>query len=433
MNLPTESELNRDWIEGISGGDFHARLEVYRNHLYELSNQQRSQGSIICEEDPVDFAAAFFAAVSMEVPVILVNPKWGEKEQAQYQELVSPSISFGQFEFPLSGVQSDAVSCLKAGLHPRTILIPTGGTTDGIKFAVHNWASLLAASEGVQKLLGGGAINSCCLLPLYHVSGLMQLIRSFISGGRIRFGDVKVEGCCLSLVPTQLERALKCDESIHKLNTARAIFVGGGPMSKELIQKARTLKLPVIPVYGMTETAAMCAAIPNAEFIADSSAGAVPIGDAQFTIEPDGRIQIQSPALFQGYHGREPLDLSEGYLTNDIGHLDASGYLHVEGRADRIIITGGEKVDPAEVEAALYAIPRIEAALVLGRPHAEWGQQVVALVQTQSTDLSVDFLKAKLCDQLASYKIPKQILSVGKLPLDERGKIDRSALSVLID
>lgn len=422
-------QLRRDWIEGISSDEFYARVASCRDRLSALSEEEKSKGSVICEEDPIDFAAAFFAALSIKVPVVLANPKWGEQERAEFDALVSLAISFGEVGVPPLGGQLDAAGRLKGGLQPDSILIPTGGTTGGVKLAIHNWGSLIAASEGVQRFLGGEAIDSCCLLPLYHVSGLMQLIRSFVSGGQIRFDDAEVNGFCLSLVPTQLQRALEDVESTHKLNTARSIFVGGGPMSEELAQKARYLKLPVIPVYGMTETAAMCAAIPNEEFLADASASAVPIGDAQFTIEADGRIRIESAALFQGYHGREPLDLSKGYLTDDLGHLDSSGRLHVEGRADRIIITGGEKVDPAEVEAALCAIPEIEAALVLGLPHAEWGQQVVAFVQSQSADLDLESAKDQLRNQLASYKIPKQVYNVAKLPLDERGKIDRVAVS----
>ncbi len=425
--------LRRDWIEGISGDAFNARLESCQDRLAALTEEQKSQGAIICEDDPVDFAAAFFATLSMKVPVILANPKWGEREWMEFDSLVYPAIAFGQVGVPPLGGQLDAASRLKAGLQPCSILIPTGGTTGGVKLAVHNWASLVAASEGVQKFLRGGPINSCCLLPLYHVSGLMQLVRSFVSCGRIRFDDAEVEGDCLSLVPTQLLRALQSETSIQKLNTAHAIFVGGGPMSRELAQKVRDLKLPVIPVYGMTETAAMCAAVPADDFLVDLSAGAVPIGDTQFSINSDGRIRIQSSGLFQGYYGRAPLDLSEGYMTDDLGHLDASGRLHVEGRADRIIITGGEKVDPAEVEAALCTIPEIEAALVLGLPHKEWGQQVVAFIQNKRAAVDLDALRGRLREQLASYKIPKQVYTLAQLPLDEKGKVDQVAVSRLIN
>jgi acyl-CoA synthetase (AMP-forming)/AMP-acid ligase II len=155
----------------------------------------------------------------------------------------------------------------------------------------------------------------------------------------------------------------------------------------------------------MTETAAMVAAVPNEDFLNDPKAGAVPLGEARFSIE-DGQIRVQSPALFQGYQGRASVDLSQGYLTGDAGALDASGRLHVFGRLDRLINTGGEKVDPAEVEAALLQIDGIEAAKVFGEPDPEWGQVVVARVRG-ALDLDLDQVRVQLKATLANYKVPK--------------------------
>jgi len=214
---------------------------------------------VIREEDPVVFAVKFFATASIRLPIALANPKWRAKEQAEFDALMAPG-----------------------DLASGSILIPTGGTTGGVKLAIHDWASLHAGARAVQDFLGGGAIHSCCVLPLYHVSGLMQLLRSFVSGGSIRFDENETEGCCLSLVPTQLQRMMQTSECIRKLNTARIIFVGGAAMPLGVERKAREFKLPVVPVYGMTETAAMIAAVPNQDFLAASGAGAVPLGDAKF-------------------------------------------------------------------------------------------------------------------------------------------------------
>ena len=149
-------------------------------------------------------------------------------------------------------------------------------------------------------------------------------------------------------------------------------------MSNELAAEARRLRLPVIPVYGMTETAAMVAAVPNQDFLQEPSPGAVPLGQARFELTDAGQIRIQSPACFKGYHGQPPIDLSKGYLTGDCGRMDAAGRLHVLGRFDGLILTGGEKVDPREIEAALLRQEGVDSARVFGEPHAEWGQQVVA-------------------------------------------------------
>ena len=321
---------------------------------------------------------------------------------------------------------SDESGRLKAGLQPKSILIPTGGSTGGVKLAIHTWGSLVSACRGAQDFLGGGAIDSCCVLPLHHVSGLMQLLRSFISGGRIRFDEDEVAGRCLSYVPTQLQRALTSKERIQKISTARIIFVGGAGMSESLAQQARELKLPVAPVYGMTETAAMVAAVPPQDFLANPAAGAVPLGGAQFGVEPSGRLRIQSPALFQGYQSQPPIDRAAGYLSDDEARIDSDGRLHVLGRIDRLINSGGEKVDPAEVEAALLQIEGIEQALVVGQPDPEWGQRVVAYVVFAASPIPAAAIKVGLSKALTSHKIPKKWMAVEALPLNAHGKIIRS-------
>lgn len=379
-------ELRRDWIAGVSGDEFYRRVMAIRASL-----EGRTAEYIIREEDPIAFAEKFFAAVSMRVPTVLVSPMWRFREEEQFAQLISD----GQ-------------------LNPGSILIPTGGTTGGVKLAIHDWASLRAASLATEAFLGGGPVHSCCVLPLHHVSGLMQLLRAFVSGGTISFDADDTAGRCLSLVPTQLKRLMQTAEGIQKMNTARVIFVGGAAMPKGVERQARDLKLPVVPVYGMTETAAMVAAIPNEDFIASSETGAIPLGDAQVNIDPDGSIRIRSSSLFKGYYGGAPIDMSEGYRTGDAGWLDAAGRLHLIGRMDALINTGGEKVDPVEVREALLLLEGIGGAHVVGEPDAEWGEAVIAYVwPASSAELPEDdAILASLKKQLSPFKMPKQIRRV---------------------
>lgn len=192
-------------------------------------------------------------------------------------------------------------------------------------------------------------------------------------------------------------------------------------MPASLAKEARKLKLPVMPVYGMTETAAMVAAVPVADFLTDSQAGAIPIGDAKIKIDSSGRIRIQSPALFKGYYGGEALDLTRGYLSGDEGYIDENERLHVSGRIDRLVISGGEKIDPHEVEDVVGAISGIKEVLAVGLPDVEWGQKLVVYYTGQEL---VDW-KKHLKDQLMNYKLPKEMLRVDHLPLDEKGKFLR--------
>lgn len=375
--------LFRDWIDGISGAQLVAQIRDLRTQL--------ADGPIVIREtDPIQFAITFFAALANHNPIVLANPQWGKQELVEFESVFKAT--------PIAD---------------GSILIPTGGTTGGVKLAIHDWKSLTTASRDVQSFLGGEPIHSCCLLPLYHVSGLMQLIRSFVSGGCIYFDDAFVEGRCVSLVPTQLQRILNTEPRIQHLTTARAIFVGGSAMNTELSEAARERELPIIPVYGMTETAAMCAAIPNVDFLNDPKAGAVPIGGARFTIEADRRIRIHSEALFKGYQGGTKIDSTEGYLTGDLGTIDTDGRLHVIGRADRIIITGGEKVDPAEVEAVLRTLDGVTDAKVFGATDPDWGQRVTAHYTGDSSVIHSEW-KATLKKKLSTYKIPKELIHVDR-------------------
>ena len=399
--------LRRDWIEGVSGEDFHALL-LKQRVLFAADDAVSERGVLLAESDPVRFAAAFFAGLSLDLPMILANPKWGGCEWAELFGLVNPAMVVGNSTVDITereGVRNP---------QPGEILIPTGGTTGGVKLAIHDWASLLAASRGLSDFLGGGPIHSCCLLPLHHVSGLMQLVRSFVTGGQIRFDLEVTGGYCVSLVPTQLQRGLSDERFVERMRIARAVFVGGAAMPEELAVQSRQLRLPLVPVYGMTETAAMVAAVPTEDFLYRDDPGAVPLGGAKISTDPDGGIRIQTSALFKGYHGREPIDLFDGFRTGDRGRLNDQGCLYVFGRMDGLINTGGEKVDPAEVEQALLQIEGIQFARVVGEPDEEWGQVVVAYLQSEVT-LDTQAIRQRLKDELSPFKIPKRFERVDSI------------------
>ncbi len=403
--------LQRDWLVGPGRADFnrcfgewHARCRRWaagedsgpggfvgaggaRASYFLRGGSRGFSGLVVCEPDPVTFAAVFLGGAAAGLSLVLANPRWGELEWAQFDRLLAAGVA-----------------------PPAAVAIPTGGTTGGVKLAVHRWTSLAAAVEGLQDFLGGGPIDSCCVLPLHHVSGLMQLLRSLLTVGRLRFDDAATSGYCLSLVPTQLRRALGDPDTVARLRSARIVFVGGAAMPSGLVEDVRRLRLPVVPVYGMTETAAMVAAIPMDRFLENPGAGAVPIGGSRFLLEAGGQVRIQGPSLFCGYLGQSAMDLREGYLTGDLGWLDGAGGLHLIGRRDGLIITGGEKVDPREVEMVLRSLKGIDSARVVGEASEEWGQVIVAYVRHGGGPLDAARIRALLKAELAPYKVPQKIL-----------------------
>jgi O-succinylbenzoic acid--CoA ligase len=439
--------LKRDWLEGITGKAFFRRVQRCIQNLEAVGSDVRIRGVMILEHDPLRFATAFFAAVHLRVPVILANPKWRGAEWQQVVTLVNPAVIFGHS--PISEQVRAGIQHPKAG----AILIPTGGSSSGVKFAIHEWQTLQAACDGMASFLGCGPINSCCVLPLYHVSGLMQLVRSFVSEGQIVFPDFKelqagrfpeysMTSFCLSLVPTQLQRLMVQDRIANRLMTLRAIFVGGAPMPTSVERRARELKLPVVLSYGMTETAAMVTALPPDEFLAGHTNAGRPLRHALLKVIRDdasvcmvgetGLIRISARSMFKGYHGRscdvEKLD----YLSDDEGYFDAVGRLHLVGRRDRLIISGGEKIDPLEVEQAIMNSGAVEQVLAIGWPDSEWGQKLVAFYVPSALESDLGKWEEELRADLVNYKLPKQMIQVSALPLDERGKVDRKRMERLI-
>ena len=451
METATPFDLNllqRDWIEGVPGDAFYMRVQRRMAIIRKSRIAAQTRGVMILERDAIQFAAAFFAATYLRVPVILANRRWGRVEWEEVGGLVNPAVIFGNC--PITTRKRKGI--LNPG--PASILIPTGGSSGGVKFAVHKWEALVTAWEGLSGLLGPGPMHWCCVLPLFHVSGLMQLMRAFLSGGRIDFPEFKDLQAgylpdfgrgtlCLSLVPTQLQRLMMQKRIADRLMGCRAIFIGGAPVPGSVEARARELHLPLVLSYGMTETAAMVSALPPDEFLAGHVNAGRPFSHAKVEVVCDGtdvcpvgvtgRIRIKGRSLFKGYHARSGQPVTrDGYLTGDEGYFDPDGRLHIVGRADRLIISGGEKIDPQEVEEVILQTGAVEQVLVIGWPDPEWGQKLVAFYTTAGVESSAAHWEAEMRADLANYKIPKQMIRVGLLPLNAHGKIDRKLIESLL-
>jgi o-succinylbenzoate---CoA ligase len=362
---------------------------------------------VISTPDPEQFMTEFWAAVLHQVPVFLVNPRWGSAEIAQFRALLSSNLP------PL----------------PGQILIPTGGTSGQLKFAIHSPATLSAATVGFQEFYGVAEINSCCLLPLDHVSGLMQLWRSATTLGQLRFRaePVAPQSFFLSLVPTQLQRYLV--DRADWLRSFRAVIIGGAPLPPDLAIAARAQNIPLSPSYGATETAAMVTAMPVSEFFAGRLSSGWPLPHVNLQIDREGRISIASPSLMAGYW---PPGLHNGERwCDDLGAIDEFGHLQILGRHSQKIISGGEKVFPQEVEAIIRGTGLVLDVCAIGWPDADWGERVVA-IYVPNGSVAVEDLRLAIASCLSKFKQPKDWLAVARIPRTDRGKIDRQQILSLI-
>jgi O-succinylbenzoic acid--CoA ligase len=243
------------------------------------------------------------------------------------------------------------------------------------------------------------------------------------------------DGGFLSLVPTQLARLLGRAEAERWLRGFAAVLLGGGPAQAELLARARAAEAPVVLSYGMTETAAMVVAQRPEEFQAGNNAGGRVMPHVRLTLDGEGRIELEGASLFRGYW---PETRAAGaWRTEDIGAWGADGGLRVLGRADAIFISGGEKVNPAEVEQVLREVAGAALAevAVLGLPHAEWGNETVAVYPTGEDAAGWDeaAARAEVARRLAAAKRPKRYVAVppAEWPRNAQGKVNRAALADL--
>jgi O-succinylbenzoic acid--CoA ligase len=314
-------------------------------------------------------------------------------------------------------------------------MIPSGGAGGGLKFARHDAQTIAAAVGGFRAHFAMERVNSVCMLPLYHVSGFMAWMRSALSGGSFAtwpWKDAEAgllperipADCCLSLVPTQLMRLLASRAAVAWLRRFRVIFVGGGPTWAPLIDRAARLDLPLSTSYGATETAAMVAALKPEQFRSGIRGCGAALPHARIDLV-GGVVRVAGESVFRGYFP----DLRPGrsWTTGDVGAFDSSGSLSILGRQDDLIVTGGQKVMPAEVEAALMLSGEFEDVAVIGLPDPEWGERVVACHPGGSREPAAGPLKAALSG-LASFKHPKRYVAVSPWPRNPQGKIDRPEL-----
>jgi o-succinylbenzoate---CoA ligase len=277
-------------------------------------------------------------------------------------------------------------------------------------------------------------------LPLFHVGGLSILLRSVVYGiaavVHTRFDPAAVnraidnEGVTsVSVVATMLDRMLAERGERAYPATLRCVLLGGGPAPIGLLRRAVQTGAPVVQTYGLTETASQVVTIAPDDAIRKLGAAGKPLMGTQIRIEPDGEISIMGPTVSPGYLHQPPR--TGWFHTGDLGYLDEDGFLYVLDRRDDLIVSGGENVYPAEVEAALLAHPAIDDAGVFGVEDADWGRSVAAaIVVRPGANLSVDNLAHFCRERLAGYKVPRQFVFRESLPRNAAGKLVRRELRI---
>jgi o-succinylbenzoate---CoA ligase len=374
------------------------------------------------------------------LPVFLGNPHWAgaEREEAARQLPRGTTIlgatleprGLGTCDWPLNW--------------RGRVMIPTGGTGGKVKFIIHSTETLRAAVVGLRDALVARGLSSVLhgvtCTPPWHVSGFMPALRARLTGGRhividgrfreenaLPLIDLPADGTkIISLVPAQLTRLLARTEGEAWLKMFDVLLLGGSAVPATLLAEIRARRLPVFLTYGATETAAACALCPPEKLWRGESVRGAPMPGVRFATSAEGVITIATAALGLGVWPDGPM--ANPWTSGDRGDVAADGSVRIAGRADRVIVTGGEKVDPARVEEVLLSTGLVREALVLGMVDATWGEVVTAcVVAGPETEAAL----RKACEALEPAARPRRYAFVPVMPTNASGKADRTAIAKL--
>jgi O-succinylbenzoic acid--CoA ligase len=409
-------EFARRWIVACAP----ALLESFDDTAESIADRPRPAVAL-SDPDNAVYAGALVAALAHGVSAVCFNPKWTEAQREEAAAALKPE----NFE---------SAPC---------VLVPTGGTGGKIRFVRHTPATLAAAVSGFSSYAGERLLRSrrpaklhaVQALPCCHVSGLMPVIRAWLTGGELVFASPSFRAedalppmpatadglTVVSLVNAQLHRLLDRLDGPSWLREAGLVLVGGSSIAPELLDRARAEKIPLGVSYGLTECAALAALYPPDAFLRGEPVAGEVLPHLRAEITSQGRIALSGASV-----SREVIDADGRYVTGDEGFFDEQGRLVVTGRADRIIVSGGEKIDPAEIETAIRATGLVREVIVIGEPDLEWGRRLVAVY---CGDISPESLADACAGVLAGHRRPRRWVRSAESLFDEKGKIRTALLS----
>ncbi|MBV8685896.1 MAG: malonyl-CoA synthase [Alphaproteobacteria bacterium] len=415
----------------------------------------------------VDALIVYLATLRAGAVHLPLNPAYTAAEIRYFLEDAEPALFIGD---PARGGGARPLESLTAAAQampeafadaPRApddlaAILYTSGTTGRSKGAMLTHSNLASNAETLREAWRFAAGDRLLhALPIFHTHGLfvatnvtllagasMIFLPAFEAGEAIR---LLAQASVMMGVPTFYTRLLAHPDFTREAAAHMRLFVSGSaPLSAETHRafEERTGHA-ILERYGMTETnmntsnpydgprvaGTVGPPLPGVELrIADPASGAErPPGEV-------GVIEVRGPNVFKGYWRRpeksaEDFRADGFFITGDMGRIDAAGYVHIVGRAKDVVITGGLNVYPAEVEAAIEALPGVAECAVIGVPHPDFGEAVVAIVAAGPGEaVEEGAVRAGLAQSLAAFKRPKRVLVVDALPRNVMGKVQKTVL-----
>lgn len=373
----------------------NALIQSQCSFIQSLKLREQSRLPFIAHTT-VETIAFFFAAWRMKMIACPLSFRLPEQalasalRQLEVSHLITPQASPGTLE----NVEIDE--------NLLSTMLLTSGTTGTPKIACHRLSHHLESAQAAiphLKLEPEDRYQSS--LPLFHIGGIAILIRTFLAGSTLVLSD-RHPSTHLSLVPTQLFRLVQQKTVFfHK-----CILLGGAPIAVSLYEQAMDLNMQLYTTYGMTETSSMITlkSPEDPRF----SLGRV-LEHLELKIQNDGELLVRGKSLFDGYLNHTLPLLDGWFATRDRGQFTKGGNLHFLGRKDRLFISGGENIQPEEIEEAIMALFKIAQAIVLPFSDEEYGMRSAAYLYDPAQTLTLESLQCALRKVLPGFKIPQKL------------------------
>ncbi len=400
---------------------------------------ERAAPVAVVGETTAEVLITLHALFEIGVPVALVHPRSPEDDRRRWLGEIGADVLLDPSTADFQGSSPDVPARVVPDDERPMVIARTSGSSGRPKGVVLSRRAFASAAAASARNLDWRDDDRWLLsLPVAHVGGLSILTRCLAARRAVvvrslpRFDAESVAEVIerdrvtlLSLVPTMLRRLLEL-EGFALPEHLRAVLLGGAAAPPALLERAADRGWPVLTTYGLTEA---CSQVATQRYgtVNQGELGCGEPVDGMGVRINDGVVEIRGRNLMSGYlpAGDVPPRDEEGWLTTgDLGRLDEAGRLHLLGRRDDVIVTGGENVHPVEVEAVLEDHPGITAACVFGVDDADWGQAVAAAVVAGSPPEDGELLR-HLRGRLASHQVPRRIAYVERLPKTDMGKVDR--------
>lgn len=485
MLLTMAVEHDRDRV-AVTSGQEHLTYGDLLDRAVAVGDLLRREGAAhvaLLDLNTAAFPVALFGAAAAGVPLAPLNYRLADDRLTEAVGRLSPVALFqgqgvssvvqcgpGDVVRPTSdlldvtGSAASGSEELADGESPAVLLF-TSGTTGTPKIAVLRHRHLFSYVTSTVEFAHAGPDEAIMVsVPNYHIAGISSVLGSVFGGRRIvQLPSFTPESWVATavaesvthamVVPTMLGRILDVLQSTGEtLPALRHLSYGGGRMPVEVVERAVGMlpHVDFVNAYGLTETSstvtilgpddhreALASADPGVRARLGSVGRPVPSieleirGDDGTAVGPDeiGEVYVRGEQVSGEYTSHSILDADGWYATRDQGRLDADGFLYLRGRADDIIVRGGENISPEEVEDVLTSHPRVRAAAVVGVPDVEWGERVEAMIVLDG-DLEdpVAELTPWVRERLRSTRVPAAIHVRAELPFNETGKLLRRSV-----